>query len=238
MAPPELVEFTYAVRKSNRAKRLQLKITPHRGLEVIVPYRGYNQATVDAFVDSQLDWIRKHLKQQQQRVVNDDPSILPNSLMLTALQQPWQIDYIPAFGQARLLTKPQQSLAIFGSLKEIDPIKTLLKRWLNRQAKQHFPAWLTRVSQRCQLPYSKLTIRQQQTRWGSCSANKAISLNAKLLLLPKTVLEHVMIHELCHTQHLNHSTQFWQTVAQFDPDWRTNKQLLKKANDTLPLWVM
>ena len=74
--------------------------------------------------------------------------------------------------------------------------------------------------------YGRITVRDQQTRWGSCSQTGNLNFNFRLILAPLEVLDYVVVHELCHRRQMNHSTQFWQEVAQVLPDYRKRKAWL------------
>ncbi|MEE0435292.1 MAG: M48 family metallopeptidase [Peptococcaceae bacterium] len=74
----------------------------------------------------------------------------------------------------------------------------------------------------------RLTIRTQRTRWGSCSAKGAISLNALLMLAPETVRDYVVVHELCHLKEMNHSSRFWAEVARVLPTYARERDWLKE----------
>lgn len=74
--------------------------------------------------------------------------------------------------------------------------------------------------------YGKITVRDQKTRWGSCSQTGNLNFNFRLILAPLEVLDYVVVHELCHRRQMNHSTQFWQEVAQVLPDYRKRKAWL------------
>ena len=74
--------------------------------------------------------------------------------------------------------------------------------------------------------YGRITVRDQKTRWGSCSQTGNLNFNFRLILAPPEVLDYVVVHELCHRRQMNHSTQFWQEVAQVLPDYRKRKAWL------------
>ena len=74
--------------------------------------------------------------------------------------------------------------------------------------------------------YGRITVRDQKTRWGSCSQTGNLNFNFRLILAPLEVLDYVVVHELCHRRQMNHSTQFWQEVAQVLPDYRKRKAWL------------
>ena len=74
--------------------------------------------------------------------------------------------------------------------------------------------------------YGSITVREQKTRWGSCSAKGNLNFNYKLYFLPAELMDYVIIHELAHRRHMNHSAAFWQVVEQYCPEWRTARARL------------
>jgi predicted metal-dependent hydrolase len=81
--------------------------------------------------------------------------------------------------------------------------------------------------------YGRITIRNQKTRWGSCSGKGNLNFNCLLMLAPLEVLDYVVVHELCHRREMNHSPRFWALVEQVLPDWRQRRQWLKTHGDAL-----
>jgi predicted metal-dependent hydrolase len=90
---------------------------------------------------------------------------------------------------------------------------------------------------RTRTTFATASIRGQKTRWGSCSSRQTISVNCKLLFLPSELVRYVLIHELCHTVHLNHSAAFWALVAQKEPDYQQLDAGLRDARYHVPLWL-
>ena len=81
--------------------------------------------------------------------------------------------------------------------------------------------------------YTRLAIRGQRTRWGSCSARGTLSINWRLVLAPPPVLDYVVVHELCHLREPNHSPRFWALVEARRPDWRTQRDWLRDHGEEL-----
>ena len=99
-------------------------------------------------------------------------------------------------------------------------------RVLVTQSVQHY-APLVGVS------YNQITIRTQHTRWGSCSSKGNLNFNCLLALVPREVLDYVVVHELCHRKEMNHSDRFWNEVARIIPDYMSRKQWLKDHGASL-----
>ena len=76
-----------------------------------------------------------------------------------------------------------------------------------------------------------------KTRWGSCSSRGRINLNQTLLFLPAHAVRYLLVHELCHTRHMNHSASFWRLVTELMPDYQQHENNLRAATRTLPLWT-
>lgn len=102
-------------------------------------------------------------------------------------------------------------------------------------AKDYFPKRVSYFLQFTGGSYNRITIRDQKTRWGSCSAKGNLSFNWRLMLAPPAILDYVVVHELCHLTHMNHSAAFWQKVASVYPDYRTARKWLKDHGRELVL---
>ena len=83
--------------------------------------------------------------------------------------------------------------------------------------------------------YTSITIRDQKTRWGSCSGRGTLSFNWRLILAPPEILDYVVVHELCHLTHMNHSKEFWGKVESVIPDYKVRRKWLKENGHTLKL---
>lgn len=83
--------------------------------------------------------------------------------------------------------------------------------------------------------YTSITIRDQKTRWGSCSSRGTLSFNYRLIFAPPAVLDYVVVHELCHLTHMNHSKDFWNMVGTIMPDYAVHKKWLREYGNELTL---
>lgn len=223
----------YQLRQSRRAKRVGLRILAHQGLEVVVPV-GFKLQHLPQVLAAHRTWIEHKLAQ---RAIISQP-VLPKTIFLTAIEQTWQVCYQTTISQQLTWqTVGLQQLIVQGQTLEPGLCSTVLKHWLREQAKQHLIPSLAKTSCELKLPYASVTVGCQATRWGSCTAAKRISLNAALLLLPAHVVRYVLIHELCHTVHLNHAPEFWRLVAEFEPNFMAIRRDLRQLQHQLPAWL-
>ena len=99
---------------------------------------------------------------------------------------------------------------------------------LAQQAKEILPPLAEAYAARLGVTYSRITIRCQKTRWGSCSDRGNLNFNCLLVLMPPEVLDSVVVHELCHRRHMNHSREFYDEVLQIFPNYKKCDKWLKQ----------
>ncbi len=108
-----------------------------------------------------------------------------------------------------------------------------LEKRYREAAKEYIPKRVAFYHELTGGTYHKITIRDQKTRWGSCSSNGTLSFNYRLMLAPPRVLDYVVVHELCHLTHMNHSNDFWNMVSAILPDYKEHRKWLKENGDFL-----
>ena len=96
-----------------------------------------------------------------------------------------------------------------------------------KKARMLLPERTAYFASRMGVSYNRITIREQKTRWGSCSSRGNLNFNWKLVLLPEALLDYVVVHELAHRLEMNHSDSFWRVVEEQLPDYRSRRQLLR-----------
>lgn len=232
-------EPIYTLRRSSRAKRLQLKVTSWGEVEVVLP-RRLSEASVIPFVRRHRQWLERALEQAQ-AMREGQPALAvpcPQNVMLPAIAENWVIAYVTGQRRHARVLSPQDR---GGELRvrdgEVAAVQRILRAWLHEKARYHLLPWLQTVSEACRLPYGGASIRAQKTRWGSCSARGHISLNRNLLFLPPHLVRYVLIHELCHTVHHNHSGRYWAAVARHAPDFSVLENELRQAARYIPRWA-
>ncbi len=102
-----------------------------------------------------------------------------------------------------------------------------LERWYRKEAQQIINEKVTEFAGRLGVSYEDIRIKDQKSRWGSCSSKGNLNFNWRIIMAPETVCDYVVIHELCHLVYLNHSEQFWNLVESICPQYRQYKKWLK-----------
>ena len=220
--------FDYSLRVSSKAKHAKLQIKPYGGLEVVIPLR-FPKKAVPGLVSQHTDWILRQLQKQRERT--PEP-VLPEEIHLAI--NDYRIPVV--YGTPQANENPSNCLFI----EETDYQQSVkqLRKWIRQQAWQLLPTMLENVSRETGLSYNKITIRSQKTRWGSCSSRGTISLNDQLLFVSQANAEYLMIHELCHTRHMNHSRKFWGLVESHCADYRKHEDTLNRAKAAIPGWIL
>jgi predicted metal-dependent hydrolase len=222
--------------RSNRAKKLSITIKDQR-VRVTVP-NHVSMEYAESFLQSRKDWVLKSLEKQRQRAqIERTPTFSSGEKFPyrgrnypLVLEYTTGSEYYATFKGSRLiayipnnLEAGQQSLLV----------KELLKKWYVKQAEEILPGQVEYYSKQLNLPYKKLKIKDQKSRWGSCSNKGTINLNWRIIMAPNQVSAYVIIHELTHLRHMDHSRDFWLTVESFLPDYRKWKKWLTRNGNIL-----
>lgn len=223
------------VRHSQRARRMQIKVSPWHGVEVVVPPR-HSEKRVQRFVADNRLWIRQAWLEIQATYPDAGQIRLPTSLHLAALGKSWKLVYRQGITSEVKELSPGLLCVTTTHANDLTAADRLCD-WLGLIARRAFTPWLAEVAERTGLTYRRVQIRGQRSRWGSCSARGTIALNYKLLFVKPDVVEYLFIHELCHTRHLNHSRRFWQLVSKFEPRFKRLDKLLGDSWRAVPAWV-
>ena len=128
----------------------------------------------------------------------------------------------------RHLEKMRDRKAQKGERLSEDEIRALAKAAL-----EDIPKRLEKFAPLVGVTYGRVTIRNQRTRWGSCSAKGNLNFNCLLMLCPEAVRDYVVVHELCHRKEMNHSAKFWALVRQTMPDYEIRRKWLRSEGNTM-----
>ena len=247
----------YQIRKSKRAKNVSIRISVEGEVEVVVP-PDFDCSELPELLEKRREWIAKtrdRLLDTAEATADDWTVEKPDTILLRwqseSLDDPnkssakhdkniesWSVSYKPKPGNQTVCTPALgSSLTIRGDTEQAATCQAVLRKWLAHRAHRELAPWLRQLGFELNLPCRRISVRGQKTRWASCSSQKDISLNYKLLFLPRPLVHYVLVHELCHTVHMNHSDQFWALVAEKLPDYKQRVCELKTGWRYVPRWV-
>ncbi|TVS11546.1 MAG: M48 family peptidase [Wenzhouxiangella sp.] len=239
----ESSELPYRVRVHPRARHVRLRIDPRQGLIVTVPAR-FDRRRIPALLADRAEWIRR-VQDGQAAIRNDhEPALLgnrPARISLPAIDREWSVDYRTT-RRRRLALEEQTDRLVFHLPALADDaldqrISVALKKWLLASGRHTLPQWVAHLAAAHGFRYGAVRVRNQRSRWGSCSSRGDLSINARLLFCPAPACEYVLVHELVHTVHPDHSPAFWNRVAELVPDYQRQQSALTNAWLCLPEWV-
>lgn len=216
----------YSIRVSSRARRYRIVVS-QSGVELVLP-EGAPVSKANELMSAHADWLLHHLARLEKARVKYHQERLPAGVILLE-GKTFQVKVSTA-GKARPtmhidINQKQVHLNIPNGSRE-HPIKHL-ESLLQKQARQSLKNTVRQRAMQMETHPTQITIRDQRTRWGSCSSKGTISLNWRLIMAPPEVLDYVIVHELCHLKEHNHSKRFWQLVENHCPDFKKRRHWLK-----------
>jgi predicted metal-dependent hydrolase len=213
-------DVSYRLRFSRRAKYLRLQISRGKELELILP-RGIQVKEGEDFLIKKFDWIKKHLSSSSN---SKDPGFLLFGNPIIVKQD---FDF---FTSRHKIKFSGGELIILSPYESKDSIERLYESWLRHHAKLYLKKRAAELANRYGFSVNRISVRDQKTRWGSCSAKKNLNFNFRLLKYRKEIIDYVIVHELCHLKEMNHSKKFWLLVESYLPNYKNLRRELKGHN--------
>jgi predicted metal-dependent hydrolase len=227
-------EIPYTVRPSRRARRVSLRIREAGLVEVVVPMQLVISSP-ETVLKRHAKWIVRTLDR------------LKRSAAVEGERPPGEgsrILFLGAERTIRVLRDERRRPSVVLTDSEIiirltpespEDIRPLLERWMRGQAESIIPLRVSRLNEQWKFRYNRITVRNQRTRWGSCSRKGSLSFNWRLVLLPVEVADYLIFHELAHLQYLDHSSRFWNLVGQICPSFRQSERWLRRHGRSVSL---
>jgi predicted metal-dependent hydrolase len=208
-----------------RARRYLLRLRADGTARVTIP-RGGSATTARQFVERNRSWLERQFQRLQAR---------------PRLPKTWQIGSEFLFrGKPVQIQSDGQGRIRFGSetlqvADEAADLRPPIERHLRQLATRELTSRVMELAHLNGFTVNRVTVRNQRTRWGSCSRRGTISLNWRLIQMPDHVRDYIILHEISHLQHMNHSRWFWQEVERLCPDYRAAERWLKQNRGILHL---
>ncbi|MBB6092206.1 hypothetical protein HNQ60_001052 [Povalibacter uvarum] len=226
----------WQVRVSRRARRLSVRVYPGGRVEVVVP-PGASPMTIERFVGMHRRWIDDRVADLS-TVSGVAAETTPSRIHLAAIDRTLIVDYRrTASSEIRAVAVDANKLIVAGVLDNEQRVARAIQRWLMDLAHVELGRVLGEIADRHGFRFERIQIRRQRTRWGSCSASGTISLNVCAMFQDPAVMRYLLIHELSHTRHMNHSRRFWSQVEALEPDYRRLDRELLQGWQRVPGWM-
>ena len=235
------IEIPYVFKRVPRRRRVHIVVNDDGTVEVRAPWRfGLARAREvlrenSRWVVRSLDSARRRLARRPRLVTGARLPLLDDSLRLDVRRAP-QIDL---FAEGRPLRSRAErrgtTLRVSTATLGDEELRALIERWYRREAVTHLASRVEHYAPQLGVRPSRVAIRGQRSRWGSCSGKGTVSLNWRLMMVPGELVDYVVVHELCHLRHMDHSPRFWAMVGGTIPDFRQRRRRLNEHQEGLPI---
>lgn len=230
----------YEERRNCRSKRLSMRIGKEK-VRVTVPYRA-SKREIQEFVTVNQEWILKNWLKMQEKLTKAAVQHYLSEKAFPLLGQP-----IPF--QTHITNRKRATLRYFDEGHRIEiylpaeipteqhqnVLREIIEKWLKQKGHEIFQSKLDQFSVLMDVKYKTFRLKEQKTRWGSCSSKGNINLNWRAIMAPESVVNYLVIHELAHLKYMNHSQAFWEFVGQYCSDYAAQRHWLKVNGESLTL---
>lgn len=205
---------------SKRAKRLRL-ISGIYGVRAVVPI-NYNTCELENFIARKRDWIIKTSKYYSRLKEQCDGGREPNTIYF--LGSKYRFNIVKDKHSTIIVSDTMKVITFH--VRDKRTYKKQIQEWYRKQTSAIISERLPAISEKLNLQYNRIRIKNQRSRWGSCSKKRNLNFNLLLAAAPLQVIDYVIIHELTHLIEFDHSDRFWQLVSAADPGYKEHKQWL------------
>jgi predicted metal-dependent hydrolase len=216
-----MIDPSYVLKRSKRRRTLGIKVTSNAEVVIQVPYT-LSQKKITDFIDDHQDWIDKKQSDMFKNIEEKETLLKTQFIYLGQLYNLSESDSV--------------SEITFDDAKVIMPIGTSAKKlehWYKDRAEDILFDRVSIYQTFIDKKPEKIRVKKLKSRWGSCSSNGDITLNIQLIKSPMYVIDYVVVHELSHLVHLNHSKSFWDLVESIIPDYKKAHTWLKSNGHLL-----
>ena len=233
------MKIEYQIVKSKR-KTISIRVGKE-GVSVHVPQRLSN-IKIAKLMETKADWIIKKLEEMQ-KVKDTTPKVdYCDGTILAYRGKEITLKLVMADEKMRQKNlakayREEDCLVLETGNQSPEAIKQLLEQWYRMEAKKRIEECVHDYTNRYDFgkQVNRIVIKDQKSRWGSCSTKCNLNFNFRLIMAPDEILEYVVVHELCHLIHMNHSAEFWRAVERIRPNYEAEREWLRKNEALLTI---
>lgn len=228
-----------------RFRKMTMALRPGKPIKIRTGRWATNRDVI-AFLEEKKSWIAKHMTEfervarenpKPKLVVGEEYPYIGEKRKLEITLTPLKRGFVSVTDQALRLHYPQDKWREGSEQESHEEFSDLVKQFYKREAIKMMSERVEYWAQEMNLHPRQVRFRNQRTRWGSCSTRKTISLNWRLIAAPLEIIDYVIIHELAHLEHHNHSKNFWSLVEKFCPDYRASEKWLYTDHHSLDFLI-
>ncbi len=214
-------DFEYEVlyKVNTRAKRVGIRVNDKRQIVVTFP-RVLLLKSAENFFKKNNEWINSVLSKFSGAIISDNE--LKDGMFINLVGNPYLILRFDGRVKTFLINKSEKQLLVNPS-----NLKKHLKLFYKSMAEQIFKSRVEFYAQKVGVQYRRISIKDQSTRWGSCSSSKVLSFSWRVVLAPKEVIDYLILHEVSHLKYMDHSKNFWGTVESVMQDYKKYDKWLR-----------
>jgi len=210
---------SYTLKKSARARQARLEMGQD-GLNVVLP-RGGSPGDAPALLEKYRRWILQKLDNYARGMAALKPG------HLAYLGQEYPLAIVPD-GHGRGYIRLASDRLEVTANRSGDKLRENLEAWYREQARAIFTARSATVCEKLGLSFNRISIRDQRTRWGSCSSRGNLNFNWRIIMAPPEVVDYIVAHEVAHLRERSHDRRYWALVAGCCPDWAAQRRWLRE----------
>lgn len=224
------------VQRKPRCRRLSIFLYPQKPIRVLAP-KSTSQTVILDFLRSRQEWIEKNLYHfeelrkkipQKKFVASEQFPFLGKNLKLRPVITLRGKGFISQTDSELLLHIPRNEWSAEVLFSEQPHALNLLRHFYERESRRYLTERINSWAEFTGLRPQRLSFREQRTRWGSCSSRGTISLNWRMIVFRPELIDYILVHELCHLRHLNHSTKFWSLLESFLPNFEALEKEIRQ----------
>lgn len=230
-------DFEYEVIRRPRRKTVGICVKPDQTVQVAIPKR-FPLAKVDALVRGKADWIRRKLSQYRDIQAQYQPKQYVSGEIFTYLGHDCRLKVLEG---AEIPVSLKQGVLRVSVPRDLSPeqrplsVARELETWFRAQAQRHLGERTAWYAARMRVTPVSVGIKSYRSRWGSCHADGRIYFNWRIIMASPSIVDYVVVHELCHLVHHNHSPNYWRLVESIMPEYRAAKVWLKQHGHGLEI---
>jgi len=212
-----------------RRKHISIRVAPDLTVTVSAPLHA-EDGRIHAVISKKARWIVRKLDEMEAFLPRPAPKQYISGETFCYLGRQYRLK-VETGEKSPAKLKGKFILVSVPDRQDREAVKKAVECWYRQRAEETFARYLTKCSEitaRHGIPEAALTLRKMRTRWGSCSSKGRITINTNLIQAPVHCIEYVIMHELCHLKHHNHSKSFYKLLTQCMPDWQKRRDPLQR----------